>query len=314
MKTLLTTLYTIALLCGAAAANEFPTRTIEVLTHAGPGGGTDVTARMMMLRARLELKTDMVVVNKRGWGGGVAMDHFLDQVADGHTILVFTSGHAASMAHGRSKLTLEDIRPIARGTDDPQILMVRCGSYADAGAFVDAQRQYGLTYGTTHLGNIDDVSAHMFTKKGGLAAPEVQPYSGGGQLAEQLVAGSVDVAVLNLAEAGAEIATGAICPIVVLADRRLAALPEVTTAKELGIDVSFSTVRGFVVHRETPDAVAKQIEAALLNAMNHVVYQAFLTSVGLDASSVAGAEEWGAQIGTITAEMDAALRELGFTE
>ena len=47
---------------------------IEVVTHAGAGGGTDVNSRMMMLRSRRVLKQDMVVVNKRGGGGAAAAD------------------------------------------------------------------------------------------------------------------------------------------------------------------------------------------------------------------------------------------------
>lgn len=303
-----------ALTGGIAAADEFPTKIIEVVTHAGNGGGTDVTTRMMMLRARRELKTDMVVVNKKGGGGAVAMDHYLNVDADGHSILTFTIGHAATVAKGKTKMTLDDIRPIARGTDDPQILMVRCGAYENADAFVAAQKEAAISYGTTHLGNIDDVSAFMFTKKGGMQIPKIVPFDGGGELATQLVAGAVDAAVLNLAEAGSQIDAGEVCPIVVLADQRMAGLPEVTTAKEMGIDVSFSTVRGFVVHKDTPDAVAEQIETALMKAMNHGVYQGFLESVGLDSTSVVGAEEWGNQITTMVTDMESALKELGFIQ
>ena len=186
----------------AVMANEYPSKTIEVVTHAGNGGGTDVTTRMMMLRARRELKQDMVVVNKKGGGGAVAMDHYLTVPADGHTILTFTIGHAATLAKGETDMKLDDIRPIARGTDDPQILMVRCGAYADAADFVAQQKAAPITYGTTHLGNIDDVSAFMFTTKGGMKTPKILPFDGGGELATQLVAGAVDAAVLNLAEAG----------------------------------------------------------------------------------------------------------------
>ena len=56
----------------AFAGDKFPNKTIEVITHAGAGGGTDVNSRMMMLRGRRALKTDMVVVNKRGGGGALA--------------------------------------------------------------------------------------------------------------------------------------------------------------------------------------------------------------------------------------------------
>jgi len=304
----------IATMVGVASAADYPSKTIEVVTHAGAGGGTDVTTRMMMLRARRELKQDMVVVNKKGGGGAVAMDYYLTVPADGHSILTFTIGHAATVAKGKTKMTLEDIRPIARGTDDPQILMVRCGVYDSAEDFVKAQKETPISYGTTHLGNIDDVSAFMFTKKGGLKTPKIVPFDGGGELATQLVAGAVDAAVLNLAEAGSQIDAGDICPIVVLADERMSGLPDVSTAKEMGIDVSFSTVRGFVVHKSTPDDVAEKIQQALMKSMNHKVYQGFLTSVGLDSNSVAGSDVWGRQIETMVTDMESALKELGFIE
>ncbi|PCH80168.1 MAG: transporter [Hyphomicrobiales bacterium] len=299
---------------GTAIAADYPSKTIEVVTHAGNGGGTDVTTRMMMLRARRVLKQDMVIVNKKGGGGAVAMNHYLKLPADGHAILTFTIGHAATLAKGKTKMTLDDIRPIARGTDDPQILMVKCGVYDSAEAFVAAQKENAIIYGTTHLGNIDDVSAFMFTKKGGMKTPKIVPFDGGGELATQLVAGAVDAAVLNLAEAGSQIEAGDVCPIVVLADKRMDALSDVSTAKEMGIPVSFSTVRGFVVHKDTPDDVAKAIEDALLKSMKHPVYQGFLTSVGLDATSVAGSEVWGNQIDTMVTDMESALKELGFIQ
>ena len=299
---------------GTAQADEYPSKTIEVITHAGHGGGTDVTTRMMMLRARRELGQDMVVVNKRGGGGAAALEYYKTVPADGYSILTFTVGHAAVMAKGQGGMMIEELRPIARGTDDPQILMTKCGAYDGAEDFVAKQKEAPITYGVTHLGNIDDVSAFMFAKKGGLMTPKMLPFDGGGELATQLVAGAVDAGVLNLAEAGAQIDAGEICPTVVLADERMSKIPDVPTAKELGIPVSFSTVRGFAVHADTPPEIAEKIETALLKAMNHSVYQGFLTSVGLDASSVAGSDVWGPQIQTTVNEMSAALKELGFIE
>lgn len=299
---------------GTAQAADYPTKTIEVVTHAGAGGGTDVTTRMMMLRARRALKQNMVVVNKKGGGGAAAMDYYLTVPADGYSILAFTIGHAATVALGKTRMTLDDIRPIARGTDDPQILMVRCGTYDSARAFVDQQKQSAIIYGTTHLGGIDDVSAFMFTKRGQMQTPKIVPFDGGGELATQLIAGAVDVAVLNLVEAASQIEAGDICPIVVLADERMSALPDVPTAKEMGIDVSFSTVRGFVVHRDTPDEVAAVIEEGLMKSMSHQIYQGYLVSVGLDSTSVAGSDVWGQQLTTMVTDMEAALKELGFIQ
>jgi len=304
----------IALLTGmqSLAAEEYPSKTIEVVTHAGNGGGTDVTTRMMMLRARRELGQDMVIVNKKGGGGAAALEHYKTVSNDGYTILTFTVGHAAVMAKGKGGMSIDELRPLARGTDDPQILMTKCGTYADANDFIAQQKEEPITYGVTHLGNIDDVSAFMFAKKGGMKTPKMLPFDGGGELATQLVAGAVDAGVLNLAEASAQIDAGEICPTVVLADERMAKIADVPTAKELGIPVSFSTVRGFAVHKDTPEDIAAKLEEALLKSMNHSVYQGFLTSVGLDETSVVGSDVWGPQIETTVNEMQAALKELGF--
>ena len=116
---------------------------IEVITHAGAGGGTDVNSRMMMLRSRRTLKQDMVVVNKRGGGGASAMNYFLTRPADGNTIMTFTVGHAITMGAGKTKLKVEDMAPLARGLNDPQILMVNCKTspYKTPEAFVAGMKR-----------------------------------------------------------------------------------------------------------------------------------------------------------------------------
>ena len=130
MKMLLSAGTAVAAIAGVMAMTATPAMSndkpaIEVITHAGAGGGTDVNARMM-IRTRRALKQDMVVVNKRGGGGAAAMNYFKSRPADGNTILMFTVGHAISMAAGKTKLTLDEMAPLGRGTNDPQILMVNC--------------------------------------------------------------------------------------------------------------------------------------------------------------------------------------------
>lgn len=83
----------------------------------------------------------------------------------------------------------------------------------------------------------------------------------------------------------------------------MAALSDVSTAGEMGIPVSFSTVRDLFVHKDTPDEIAEKLEEALLKSMNHTFYQGFLTSVGLNSTSVAGSEVWGNQIATMVTDM-----------
>ena len=99
---------------------------IQAITHAGFGGGTDVTTRMMLLRARRVLKQDMQLVNKKGGGGAVSMDYMMSLPADGQHTLTWTTGHAVSMALGKTKVKISDMQPLARGNDDPQLFVVNC--------------------------------------------------------------------------------------------------------------------------------------------------------------------------------------------
>ena len=92
----------------AVAADEFPgDKTIEVVIHAKYGGGTDTTARMMMIRSRSELDTDMSVVSKRGGSGAKAHEYVMSKAADGHTIIALTQTHLYTIAQGKSKMKID---------------------------------------------------------------------------------------------------------------------------------------------------------------------------------------------------------------
>lgn len=295
------------------AQEAYPDGTIEVVTHSGAGGGTDTTARMMIASVAPVLDTDMVIASRQGGSGAVSMEYLDRQPADGHTILVWTTGHAVTQAKNGAS-GAEGLIPIARGTNDPQVLMTRCGVHEDAQAFLDAQKEESMSYGVTHVANIDDVSAFMFAKAAGLAQPDIIPFEGGGDLLTNLVGGNVDIAVLNYGEAVAQIDAGEVCPMVVMGSERLATAPDTPTTADLGIDADFATVRGFAVKEGTPDAVVEQIRAAMMEGMKSPEYLEFLESQGLDESSVADAEVWGAQMDTSVARMREALVELGYID
>ena len=286
---------------------------IQAITHAGFGGGTDVTTRMMLLRARRVLKQDMQLVNKKGGGGAASMDYMMSLPADGQHTLTWTTGHAVSMALGKTKVKLSDMQPLARGTDDPQLFVVNCKSkFKNAKKFVSMQKEKAFSYGTTHTGGIDDVSAIAFTKKGGLKTPKIVAYKGVAPIKTNLIKGDIDVGVLNLGEALTEINEKKLCVAVVLANNRMAKLSKVPTAKELGIDVALSTVRGFVTKKGAPADRVKELEAGMLKAMSHNYYKNFLVEIGLDQTSVVGADEWGKQMEDMLKEMTAQLKALGY--
>ncbi len=290
---------------------------IEVITHAGAGGGTDVNSRMMMLRSRRELAQDMVVVNKRGGGGAAAMNYFMTRPADGNSVLTFTVGHAITMAAGKTKLTVDDMAPLARGTNDPQILMVNCKTspYKTPEDFVAGMKAGdSLKFGGTSTGTIDHITVYLWAQRLGVDMPTYIPFKGGGELATQLVAGSVDVGTLNLSEAAAPVEAGDICPLVILAETGMEPIPDAKTSKDLGIDLVLSTTRGFVTHAGVEEARRAELEAGMMKAMDHSMYQAYLMNSGLDATSPQSSDAWGEQIKSMVTEFGPALKEMGLIE
>lgn len=290
---------------------------IEVITHAGAGGGTDVNSRMMMLRSRRELAQDMVVVNKRGGGGAAAMNYFMSRPADGNSVLTFTVGHAITMAAGKTKLNVDDMAPLARGTNDPQILMVNCKTspYKTPEDFVAGMKAGdSLKFGGTSTGTIDHITVYLWAQRLGVDMPTYIPFKGGGELATQLVAGSVDVGTLNLSEAAAPVEAGDICPMVILAETGMELIPDAKTSKDLGIDLVLSTTRGFVTHAGVDEARRAELEAGMMKAMDHSMYQAYLMNSGLDATSPQSSDAWGEQIKSMVSEFGPALKEMGLIE
>ncbi len=305
----------VALVSTTAGAADKPA--IEVITHAGAGGGTDVNSRMMMLRSRRVLKQDMVVVNKRGGGGALAMNYFRTRPADGNTIMTFTVGHAITMGKGKTKLKVEDMAPIARGTNDPQILMVSCKAspYKTPEDFVAGMKKGDkLKFGGTQIGTIDHITVFLWAKRLGIPMPTYIPFKGGGELATQLVAGAVDVGTLNLSEAAAPVEAGDICPLVILAEQGMAPIPKAKTAKSMGIDLVLSTTRGFVTHAGVDAKRRAELEKGLVKAMKHSLYQAYLMNSGLDETSPQPSGPWGNQIRSMVSEFGPALKEMGLVK
>jgi tripartite-type tricarboxylate transporter receptor subunit TctC len=128
-----------------------------------------------------------------------------------------------------------------------------------------------------------------------------------------LIGGSIDAAALNLSEALDEIDRGDFRPLAVMAARRLDSLPNVPTTVELGYDVVFATVRGYVVLRGTPAERIERLEQALLAGMQHPAYRDYLSGAGLSPEGIAGADVWNAQIRELYDQAGAAMAELGMT-
>ncbi|MEQ8397930.1 tripartite tricarboxylate transporter substrate binding protein [Thalassobaculum sp.] len=298
----------------AFAAGEFPSETINIVTHAGPGGGTDITTRMMMLRARKEFGQDLVVVNKRGGSGSAALMYTNSQPRDGYTVMTITQSHIFQIIQKKVPITIDQLVGVARATDDPTVIAVPASSKLKTledliAASKDAKG--GLKWGTTFAGGADHIGIHNFAKAAGGIPYTIVPFKGGGEIVTNLVGGNVDVALLNYAEGESQFTAGDIRGVVSLSEEPIAALNGVPTARDRGVDALASTVRGFAVLSGVPEDRLARLETGMIKAMKHSIYQNYLTSGGMPTSSVAGREVWNKQIRKIYEESTTALTELG---
>ncbi|MDU0338497.1 Bug family tripartite tricarboxylate transporter substrate binding protein [Bosea rubneri] len=302
------------LVAGAARAQEaFPSKPIEVVTHAGVGGGTDITARMMMVQAPAALKTELVVANKTGGSGSASLGYAASRAKDGHTIMLITQTHLLTLLQGKGAgVKVGDLVGIARATEDPQVLMVGANSpYKTAQDFIAAAKAKSLKFGTTQIGSVDHIAVVGFAEKAGLLKPIVVPFRGGGDIVVNLVGGNLDGALLNYAEAESQIKANEVRALIAFSKNKMDSLPQTPTAAEIGIPAVYSTTRGFAVLKGTPEDRIKVLEEGVVKAMKGQIYQDYLKSSGQSRDSVVGRAEWQAEIDEFLKTGDAALTSIG---
>lgn len=294
------------------AQEKFPSKPIEVVTHSGAGGGTDITARMMMVHAPGVFGTELVVANRVGGSGAAALAYAQGRPRDGHTILLVTQSHLLTILQGKSPVKYDEIVALARATADPQLLVVGKNSpFKTAQDLLGAAKARKLKVGITHVGSVDHLSLLGFARKAGLQVPTAVPFRGGGDIVINAVSGNIDVGVLNYAEAESQIKAGDARALLGLTSQRLKILPDMPTAKELGIDADYSTVRGFVTLKGVPDDRLKILEEGLVKAMRGQMYSTYIETSGQASDSVAGRAAWQAQLDAFYKEGESELKALG---
>ena len=328
MQSLRTTTRRMALLAGAAvilslawpalqasAQEKFPNKTIEIVIHSSYGGGTDTTARMMMIRTRRNLKTDMVVVAKRGGSGASAHQYALGKPKDGYTVLALTQSHLYTIARGKSPLTIDDVVGVARAMDDPTFITVGAESpFKTLGDLVAEAKKRALNWGVAQVGGTEHIGLAQFYKAAGIPKDKLKvvPFGSGAQMVQALMSGAIDATLPNVSEGGAQVRDGTFRALTVMAEKRLADYPDVPSTYELGFPVKTSTTRGYWVIKGTPQDRIDILSKAMVKAMKHETFANYLKNSGLTPEdSVAGSEVWDKHIKEEYAKAVSALRDLG---
>ena len=302
-------------LISSANADKYPSKPIELVIHAKYGGGTDTTARMVSIRTRRNLGTDISIVAKRGGSGAKAQNYVLSKPADGYTIMALTQSHLYTMARGKSKMKIDDIVGVARAMDDPTFIAVSGKSnYKTLEDLVSASKKGALNWGVAQIGGTEHIGLAQFAKEAGIKF-KVVPFGSGAQMVQALMAGKIDATLPNVSEAANQVADGSFRALAVMAENRLKDYPNVPSTYEKGIQAKCSTTRGYAVLASTPQPIIDQISKAMVKAMKHDVFSSYLSGAGLTVeSSVAGTKIWDKHLKAEYKIAASALKELGLVK
>ncbi len=221
-----------------AGAQAWPDRPIKLVVPFPPGGPVDTGARLVAAALAPNLGQQVVVENRSGAGGAIAIDSVAKAAPDGTTVAYGSTGAIAVNAAMIPNLpydTLRDLRPVAIVTSTASALVVKPEGPRDLAALVAAAkaRPGKLTFASTGPGGTPHLAAELLKMKTGTDITHVA-YRGAAPVITALLAGEIDMAFLDVPVLLPHIREGKFRALCVTAEQRSAVLPDVPTVAEAG--------------------------------------------------------------------------------
>lgn len=263
MKSIFTGLL-LAGLAASALAQGFPSKPIHLIVPFSAGSGTDIAARTVGEALAKGLGQPVIVENKPGAGGTIAASMVAKGEADGHTVLVPSSGHAVnpSIYPSLPYDTLKDLTGVTPLVAMPNVLVVSPSrgwkTVADLVAAAKA-KPGALNYASAGVGSATHFNAEKFKLQAGLDAVHV-PFKGTPDAMTDVIGGRSDWFFAPLSSALPLIRDGKLQALAVSTSRRSSLLPDVPTTVEAGVPGSDYTFWvAFVVPSATPAAAVQRL-------------------------------------------------------
>lgn len=302
-------------LCTAAWAQSWPSRPIRVLVGFAPGGTSDVSARLTAEVLSKELGQQVIVENRPGGAGSLAIEALIRGPKDGYTVVVNSdsSYYQPVLTPSLSYRAERDLQPVAILTNQPIVIAVHPapGWKSINDLLKAAKAQPGqIAYALSSATGTQAVAAGIFFRGAGVKMIGV-PYKGGGQAVVDLVSGHVPVAVLGSAPLVPQVKAGRVRLLAVTSGQRSKAMPDVPTLAELGFKfMDISQWFGAVLPMGTPADVVNRMSLAYNKALADPKTQQRLFDAALE--TVGGTpEEMTKRMAAETVLWSKAAREAG---
>ena len=278
---------------GAAAQGAWPERPFRLLVGYPAGGPSDVFARLIATQMGPRLGQTVVVENRPGGGAVLASETAARAPADGHTwmhvdngILVYNPALYARLPYDPDR----DFAGIGFIGSFPLYIVCRADApWADFPALLAASRGRAPTYGSPAVASPHHLAMELAKRRSGLAAEHV-PYRGGQAAMQDLLAGNVDLVMIDTATGLPFIRDGRVRALAVLTEARTPEAPAVPTLRELGHDAVAFGWQGLSVPRATPAAIVARLNAEMVRAVASEEVQARMRGLGIQSNAWNAAE------------------------
>ena len=298
-------------------AQPFPAKPVEVVVHTGPGGGADIFARQVadIITREKMLSQPLVIQNRVGGGGALALSHVAGRKADPYSILTVVASLmlAIPVRSGQEKeMGLDKFQPLALLGFDLNCVAVRADSpYKTVKDLVDAARANPKTINIS-LGSIGGASHYLPYSIEKLANVRFNLVSmkSGAEAVTAVLGGHTHATTEQLSEMIPYIEAGRIRILGVAATKRIAGIPNVPTLKEQGLDLHVGAGRGFWAPAGIPKDAAATLEGTFEKVYKTTAWREYLNK-SLYEDIYMGSAEFGKFLVRHQPEMTQYMTDLG---
>ncbi|MFN7426750.1 MAG: tripartite tricarboxylate transporter substrate binding protein [bacterium] len=276
----------------AIAADAWPSRPIRLVVPFAPGGGSDVTGRIIGQKLSELMAQSVVVDNRPGAASMLGTDVVARAAGDGYTLLLADLALTINPAYFVKQPPADPVKAftgVALIAETPYILMVNpavpATTVKDFLALARAQPGK-LNIGSSGNGGGLHLTLELFKLRAGLDLNHI-PYKGGGPAVNDAVAGQIQGTFIGMGGSLPFVQTKRLRPLAVTSVKRSAALPEVPSMTELGFDVVVTNWYGIVAPSATPKAVVQRLYDEVGRAMAATDVRERLQATGLEPAAQA---------------------------
>jgi tripartite-type tricarboxylate transporter receptor subunit TctC len=273
--------------CAAASAQTYPTKPVRLVAGFPAGGGVDATARTYAQKLAEYWGQNVIVENRSGANGMIGGESVARAPADGYTLFLSTPSEVALNPMLYAKHTydpLKDLAPVSRVADYPNVMVVHPSmpvkSVKELIAIAKATSG-GVNYGTSGIGSTQHLAGEWLRRNGGFNWTHIA-YKGAAPAVTDVVGGQVPAAIIGLGAMLGHINAGRLRAVAVTSTKRTAALPDLPTLYESGINFDATQWYGILTTAGTPPDVIRTMHAAIVRAGNDAAVRTRLLALGGD--------------------------------